>query len=390
MVVFGVEGQRGLSRVGRITQWGLSTALESGNGVKATFEQETPSFMVYTRAGHIPNLTWDVTKKWISFTQQPIYQIPVSSCSENLQTVEHFGKPLSKFFGMPEGSLTHLTLVDPLKERLTGFNTNKSAAIWTRGGKRSVDSTLLRKVINLSKCDSACQIYDYDTPDDAFNKRLSKAVKRTSEFADQVFTSLPIPQCAPILSLIGGKSAFHRKEIATQLVKKEYGSGFSIDMQEYGYNSKIKPKYPFDVEEIKELLREQLEILPVNKIRIVEGSFDPQQIFNLIQLGIDMFDSSFVVQMADESKAFRVSDSYPEDNNFELIDLTEERYVDDFEPLFDNCSCYTCKNYTRAYLNHLHKTHEMLIGTLLVIHNMNEWNCMFERIRQALKNSDQC
>jgi hypothetical protein len=51
---------------------------------------------------------------------------------------------------------------------------------------------------------------------------------------------------------------FHRKEIATQLVKKEYVEGFAISLQEYGCNPKITPNYPFDAEEIKELLQEQL------------------------------------------------------------------------------------------------------------------------------------
>jgi hypothetical protein len=51
---------------------------------------------------------------------------------------------------------------------------------------------------------------------------------------------------------------FHRKETATQLVKKEYAKGFAISLQEYGCNSKINPNYPFDAEQIKELLHESL------------------------------------------------------------------------------------------------------------------------------------
>jgi hypothetical protein len=70
MVIFGVEKQIGFARFGKITQWGISAKAIS---------HETPSFMVYTRSGHLPHLTWDVVDKWINFSQKPIFQISLSS-----------------------------------------------------------------------------------------------------------------------------------------------------------------------------------------------------------------------------------------------------------------------------------------------------------------------
>jgi queuine tRNA-ribosyltransferase len=67
------------------------------------------------------------------------------------------------------------------------------------------------------------------------------------------------------------------------------------------------------------------------------------------------------------------------------IGIKKAMYKDDFSPLDDNCDCYTCKNYTKAYLNHLFRTNEGLGSRLLSIHNLRFLLKLTEDARQAIK-----
>lgn len=61
------------------------------------------------------------------------------------------------------------------------------------------------------------------------------------------------------------------------------------------------------------------------------------------------------------------------------------RYQEDFDPLVRGCSCYCCKNHTRAYIHHLLVTNELLAGVLLMMHNFEHYFGFFHSIREALK-----
>ncbi|KAJ1347567.1 hypothetical protein KIN20_002657 [Parelaphostrongylus tenuis] len=111
-------------------------------------------------------------------------------------------------------------------------------------------------------------------------------------------------------------------------------------------------------------------------------------VLELSRLGFDLFDSSFAVKMAEEAKALRLADDYTHSSSFDLLDFNDDRYADDFEKLFDSCSCYTCQNYTRMYLRHLTKTKELLGPILLVIHNLTEYQTMFRLIRRSIDDAD--
>ena len=66
------------------------------------------------------------------------------------------------------------------------------------------------------------------------------------------------------------------------------------------------------------------------------------------------------------------------------INIKNSKYKADFSPL-DECDCYTCKNYTKAYIRHLITTDEMLGGTLLSIHNIRFLIKLTEELREAIK-----
>ena len=68
------------------------------------------------------------------------------------------------------------------------------------------------------------------------------------------------------------------------------------------------------------------------------------------------------------------------------INLKNLKYKENFTPIEDNCDCYTCKNYTKAYIRHLITCDEMLGGRLLSIHNIRFLIKEMEEIRESIKN----
>ncbi|MET1153454.1 tRNA guanosine(34) transglycosylase Tgt [Arthrobacter sp.] len=102
------------------------------------------------------------------------------------------------------------------------------------------------------------------------------------------------------------------------------------------------------------------EELPEDKPRHLLGISEPDDIFTAIENGADTFDCVSPTRVARNS-AFYTPDGRK--------NLSNRRFKLDFTPLVDGCDCYTCANYTRAYIHHLFKANEMVSHTLISIHN---------------------
>jgi queuine tRNA-ribosyltransferase len=100
--------------------------------------------------------------------------------------------------------------------------------------------------------------------------------------------------------------------------------------------------------------------LPEDKPRHLLGISEPDDLFTGIENGADTFDCVSPTRVA------RNSAFYTPDGRW---NLSNARFKRDFTPLVDGCDCYTCTNYTRAYIHHLFKAKEMVSATLISIHN---------------------
>ncbi|PAV85882.1 hypothetical protein WR25_09133 [Diploscapter pachys] len=371
MVKHAVEKKTALGRLGKITQWGVKQ-----------LEHATPSCMMYTRAGHIPHLTWDVAEKWLDLKQTPIYQFPIQSIFESREIIKKYNKGLPSFCGMPKDASVHLCVLDPLIENNSGYNETTCIAFWLGdgAGKRTINAQNYRNLVNISGCDSFDTLVDYDIPRDSTQKKFSKAMDRKQCFTMQMFEQDAEVKGSALISLGGGPNAYFRRRCAVDNGLKERCEGFSLELHDYFYGNEI------DKVELKKILEETFAPLPPSKIRFAPGPFDPSMVFFLVQQGIDLFDSTFAIKMAEEAKAFKLVDDYPHSDAFDLVDFHEAKYTDKMTPLFDGCPCYACQNYTRAYLHHLTNTKEMLGMILLTIHNLTEYQKMFELIRQKISN----
>ncbi|MBL97707.1 MAG: tRNA-guanosine(34) transglycosylase [Legionellales bacterium] len=119
--------------------------------------------------------------------------------------------------------------------------------------------------------------------------------------------------------------------------------------------------------------------LPTNQARHLLGIADIPSINEGVKYGIDTFDSCYPTRSARHSVVF-VGD--------EKIKLLSGQYKDDFRPIDTNCSCWTCKNSTRAFVHHLFKAHEPSAQTLASIHNIQAMMDKMKRLRQQIMDDE--
>ncbi|WP_082686414.1 tRNA guanosine(34) transglycosylase Tgt [Mycobacterium sp. IS-3022] len=117
------------------------------------------------------------------------------------------------------------------------------------------------------------------------------------------------------------------------------------------------------------------EELPVDKPRHLLGISEPDDLFDAVAAGADTFDC------VSPSRVARNAALYSSTGRF---NITNARFRRDFTPIDEDCDCYTCAHYTRAYLHHLFKAKEILSATLCTIHNERFVVRLVDRIRAAI------
>jgi len=119
------------------------------------------------------------------------------------------------------------------------------------------------------------------------------------------------------------------------------------------------------VGETKEEMHHILEIIdpimPEDRPRYLMGVGTPEDLINGVKRGIDIFDCVLPTRLARHKAAFTSTGR---------INVSKAMYARDERPIEEGCACYTCENFSRAYLRHLITAKEMLAGTLLSIHNL--------------------
>ena len=133
------------------------------------------------------------------------------------------------------------------------------------------------------------------------------------------------------------------------------------------------------VGEPKPVMYEMLDTLrpyyPDDQPRYLMGVGSPDCLVEGIMRGIDMFDCVLPTRMARNGTAFT------RNGNLTIRNAT---FAEDFAPVEEDCDCYCCRNFSRAYIRHLIKSDEILGGKLLSIHNIRFLTRLMEDIRQAI------
>ncbi len=132
-------------------------------------------------------------------------------------------------------------------------------------------------------------------------------------------------------------------------------------------------------EEFLDILRYITPKMPKNKPRYLMGVGTPDYLIEAALAGIDMCDCVLPTRIARNGTAMTWNGK---------VVVRNATYERDFTPLDSECDCYTCRNYTKAYLRHLVKTKEILGVRLLSIHNLYFLSKLMERVRKEIENDN--
>lgn len=121
------------------------------------------------------------------------------------------------------------------------------------------------------------------------------------------------------------------------------------------------------------------KVLPENNPTYIMGIGSPLEILAAIEQGADCFDSAYPTRMARHGKIFTSKGEFQ---------ISKSKHKNSFDPLDKNCSCFVCKNHSRAYLHHLFKTYEQNAHILLSYHNIYFIQNLIKNSRMAIKKNN--
>ncbi len=119
--------------------------------------------------------------------------------------------------------------------------------------------------------------------------------------------------------------------------------------------------------------------LEENKFRHLLGIGAPENIIQAVARGCDSFDCVIPTREARHGKVY-----VSEKNGYKTMDIARSKFKDDFSPLDPECECFACQNHSRAYLNHLFKSGEILATRLLTEHNLRFYLGLMAKIRKVI------
>ena len=129
-------------------------------------------------------------------------------------------------------------------------------------------------------------------------------------------------------------------------------------------------------EKMYEMLELVCPILPDDKPRYLMGVGTPANLLEGIARGVDMFDCVMPTRLARHGSAFIGNDTIP---------VKAGRYAKDFTPIDPQCTCYACRNFTKAYIRHLFNVGEILGVRLVTMHNLHYFINLMRRIRTSIE-----
>ncbi|MBQ2946282.1 MAG: tRNA guanosine(34) transglycosylase Tgt [Bacilli bacterium] len=163
----------------------------------------------------------------------------------------------------------------------------------------------------------------------------------------------------------GGEYEDLRKYSAIETVKMDF-DGYGIGGTSVGEGKDTMYK----------MIDYAIEYLPTDKPRYLMGVGDPLDIIEGVIRGVDMFDCVLPTRIARHGNAFTANGK---------INIKNAKYKEDFTPIEENCDCYACKHYTKAYIRHLIVANETFGQRLLSIHNIRFLTNLTEDLRIAIK-----
>ena len=207
-------------------------------------------------------------------------------------------------------------------------------------------------------------------------ERIQLSIERTTQWAKEAIEyhksqkEKGIGTTQNIFAIIqGGIDKEFRKMSAEQLCALEDYDGFAIGGLSVGELNN----------EMYDTIEWTTQFMPKDKPRYLMGVGTPEDLIEGIDRGVDMFDCVMPTRNARNGTLF---------TSFGRLNIRKAEFKEDSKPLDSECNCYTCQNYSRAYLNHLYKSGEMSYFRLASIHNLHYYLNLMREARVAILNDN--
>ena len=210
--------------------------------------------------------------------------------------------------------------------------------------------------------------FDECTPYPCSFEYAKSSLERTTRWAQRCQKAMPRNEQTLFGIVQGGVFPSLRQQSAREIVDLDF-PGYAIGGLSVG-----EPK-PL----MYEILDCTVPLLPRERPRYLMGVGSPDCLVEGVARGIDMFDCVLPTRIARNGTVM---------TSWGKLVIRNASYARDFQPLDPDCGCYTCRNYSRAYVRHLIKANEILGLRLTTIHNLYFLLNLMQQIRDALKNSD--
>jgi len=174
-------------------------------------------------------------------------------------------------------------------------------------------------------------------------------------------------QSTALFGIIQGGMFKDLREMSTESIVKIGFAGYAIGGVSVGEPKEIM----LDIADFT------LPKLPDSKPKYVMGVGTPEDLVELVSFGADMFDCVLPTRNARNGQMF---------TKYGTINICNSRFKHDTDPIEPGCLCYTCRNYTRAYLRHLYMAKELLAYRLNTVHNIHYYTSLMGKMRNAIKN----
>ncbi|NLM04619.1 MAG: tRNA guanosine(34) transglycosylase Tgt [Clostridiales bacterium] len=209
--------------------------------------------------------------------------------------------------------------------------------------------------------------FDECAPYPADREYVKNSLERTTRWAKRCKTAHKNTENQSLFGIIqGGMYKDLRQQSAEEIIELDF-PGYAIGGLSVG-----EPK-PL----MYEILEHTVPLMPKLKPRYLMGVGSPDALIEGAIRGIDMFDCVHGTRIARNGTAM---------TTYGRVVIKNAKYAEDFTSLDPECDCYTCKNYSRAYIRHLFKANEILGLRLLSYHNLYFLLKLMENIREAIKN----
>lgn len=230
--------------------------------------------------------------------------------------------------------------------------------------------------------------FDECTPEDGGRERALAAIERTHRWliqSKEVYEKNPYSAYGfrqALFGIIQGGSFRDLREKSAQFVIDLNLDGIALGGEAIG----------FDMEKTIAIMQWVLPLLPHNKIRYAMGvGLNPQDLIDVVAEGFDIFDCVAPTRNARHGALYSgriVTNadwlSFESEENNSRILIKRGVYEKDERPIMDDCSCYTCQNFSRAYLHYLFKRNATLYGNLACIHNVHVMQAVCAKMREII------